>query len=55
MADSFKDAVITAINTAREGDSVLLSPASTSFDSFPNYRERGLSFSNLVKNYYAEK
>ncbi len=55
MADSFKDAVITAINTAREGDSVLLSPASTSFDSFPDYRERGLSFSNLVKNYYAEK
>lgn len=55
MANSFKDAVLTAINTAREGYSVLLSPASTSFDSFSDYRARGQSFSNIVKNYYAEK
>ena len=54
-ADSFKDAVTAAINTAKEGDSVLLSPASTSFDSFSDYRARGQSFSNIVKNYYAEK
>ena len=54
VADSFKDAVTAAIKTARRGDSVLLSPASTSFDSFSGYGERGLCFSDLVKKYYAE-
>lgn len=54
QADSFKDAVTLAIKLAERGDSVLLSPASTSFDSFSGYGERGLYFSNLVKKYYSE-
>ena len=55
VADSFDEAVLTAIKTAVTGDAVLLSPASTSFDSFESYAERGLRFTDLVKKYYAEK
>lgn len=43
---------IEAVNTAREnansGDIVLLSPASTSFDMFKNFEERGNLFKKLV-------
>ena len=54
-AESFSDAVLLAIKNARRGDTVLLSPASTSFDSFSDYKERGNAFSDIIKNYYAEK
>ena len=54
-AEPFSEAVFTAINLASPGDAVLLSPASTSFDSFDNYAARGLFFSDTVKKYYAEK
>ena len=33
---------------ARPGDIVLLSPASTSFDRFANFMERGKVFKDLV-------
>ena len=53
-ANTFSEAVHAAIKTARRGDTVLLSPASTSFDSFRSYEERGLCFAETVKKYYTE-
>ncbi len=49
----FKEAVEIAIDTAEEGDSVLLSPASTSFDLFSSYKERGSVFLDIIKNHYS--
>jgi len=33
----------------REGDAVLLSPAGTSFDAYPNFEARGDAFAKLVE------
>ncbi len=44
----FGDAVRAASEAAREGDAVVLSPASASFDSFKNFAERGNTFKELV-------
>ena len=54
-AEKFGDAVLLAIKAASKGDTVLLSPASTSFDAFSDYKERGNAFSSIIKNYYADK
>lgn len=43
-ATSYEDAVNTARSKAHDGDVVLLSPASTSFDMFRNFEERGNLF-----------
>ncbi|MCG8471812.1 MAG: UDP-N-acetylmuramoyl-L-alanine--D-glutamate ligase [Desulfobacterales bacterium] len=40
-AESLDDAVDKAFSVAREGDSVVLSPACSSFDMFENYGQRG--------------
>jgi UDP-N-acetylmuramoylalanine--D-glutamate ligase len=45
----FADAVATAARRAREGEAVLLSPACSSFDQFPNYEVRGATFRALVE------
>ena len=45
---TYPDAVNTAYNEAKDGDVVLLSPASTSFDMFRNFEERGNLFKELV-------
>ena len=45
---TYKDAVGTARSAAVPGDVVLLSPASTSFDMFKNFEERGNTFKKLV-------
>lgn len=37
-----------AVEIATEGDTILLSPASTSFDQFKNFEERGKYFKSLV-------
>ena len=42
------DAVEKAHEIAKEGDIVLLSPASASFDSFKNFEERGRFFKDQV-------
>ena len=46
--DSYPAAVELARRTAQPGDVVLLSPASTSFDRFANFMERGKVFKDLV-------
>lgn len=47
-ASSYEEAVNTAKSKASKGDVVLLSPASTSFDMFNNFMERGNLFKELV-------
>ncbi len=46
----FKDAVLAAHNEAKDGDTVLLSPACASFDAFPNFEVRGNTFKEIIKN-----
>ena len=46
LADA--DAVRAAHDKAAEGDAVLLSPASASFDAFKNFAQRGKTFKDIV-------
>lgn len=46
--DDFFDAVYAACNAAEEGDVVLFSPASASFDRFKNFEQRGEAFKRVV-------
>lgn len=48
-SETFKDAVALACDSARKGDTVLLSPACASFDMFRDYRDRGETFKQLVR------
>jgi UDP-N-acetylmuramoylalanine--D-glutamate ligase len=48
--DSLETAVQTAYNTAKEGETVLLSPCCASFDLFKNYEDRGHQFMQAVRN-----
>ncbi|MDR0916824.1 MAG: UDP-N-acetylmuramoyl-L-alanine--D-glutamate ligase [Oscillospiraceae bacterium] len=45
---TFEGAVAKAREIARDGDIVMLSPASTSFDRFRNFEERGEYFKSIV-------
>ncbi len=49
-ANTYPEAVNIARSNAKKGDVVLLSPASTSFDMFNNFEERGDLFKKLVKD-----
>ena len=49
MQDDFKEAVLTASKVAESGDIVLLSPASTSFDCFADFAQRGEYFKEIVR------
>ena len=46
--EDYPAAVQLADERSGEGDVVILSPASTSFDRFKNFEERGHVFKNLV-------
>jgi len=48
LCSSLQEAVDKAREIAASGEVVLLSPACASFDMFPNYRERGRIFKELV-------
>ncbi|MBQ8849513.1 MAG: UDP-N-acetylmuramoyl-L-alanine--D-glutamate ligase [Clostridia bacterium] len=47
----FHDAVRLARSKARQGGCVLLSPASASFDAFPNFAVRGDTFRDIVNSF----
>ena len=51
MEPQFEAAVKRARDVAREGDTVLLSPACTSFDAFQNFEERGDTFKRIVRTF----
>jgi UDP-N-acetylmuramoylalanine--D-glutamate ligase len=45
----YREAMKFACESATDGDTVLLSPACTSFDAFKNFEERGEVFREIVK------
>ena len=49
-ADSMQHAVELAHGAAQPGDVVSLSPASASFDLYPNFEVRGRDYKNIVNN-----
>ena len=49
-ADSMQHAVELARGAAKPGDVVSLSPASASFDLYPNFEVRGRDYKNIVMN-----
>ena len=48
--ETLEDAVPLAAELAHPGDAVLLSPAGTSFDQYPNFAARGDHFRSLVQD-----
>lgn len=48
ITDSFDDAVILGSEYAKSVGALLLSPASTSYDKFKNYSERGNKFKEII-------
>ncbi len=48
-APDLRSAVHTALGMAKEGGTLLLSPAATSFDAFPDYRARGRAFAAILQ------
>ena len=48
MCEDFADAVSKSAQAAKDGDVVLMSPASAAFDQFKNFMERGKSFKKQI-------
>lgn len=55
VVGTMERAVKAAVNEAEEGETVLLSPGTASFDQFKSYGERGDVFADLVKREGKEK
>ena len=49
ITDTLEEAIMIAKSKAKQGDIVFFSPASTSFDMFENFEERGKLFKAYVK------
>lgn len=49
-ANNFDESFSQALNSAKPGEVILLSPGCPSFDWFKNYKERGVIFKNKVQN-----
>ena len=49
LCDTFEDSVRTASRIAECGDSVLLSPASASYDMFENYKKKSDKYKEIVR------
>ena len=47
--NTLKEAVSVALEMSCEGDYIILSPASCSFDMFKNYKEKANCFKEAVK------
>ena len=47
----YREAMVAACQMATAGDTLLLSPAATSFDAFRNFEERGEVFRKIVADY----
>ncbi len=52
--ENFSEAVHRAFATAKQGDSILLSPMCTSFDQFKSFEERGDAFKKIVRQIKTE-
>lgn len=50
VVNTLKEAVLCAYSIAQGGDSVVLSPACTSFDMFDSYKARGNEFCKIVND-----
>lgn len=48
--ETMEDAVAAAVKYSGKGDRVYLSPASASFDLYPNFEARGTHFKNIVNS-----
>ena len=54
-AGTFESAFACAARTARSGQAVLMSPAGTSFDGYPNFEARGQHFRDLVAQWAQDR
>ena len=50
LCDNLNDVVNKAYEVSKNGQVVLFSPASASFDMFKNFADRGLQFKEMVNN-----
>lgn len=55
LVDNMKEAVYKSFQIAKEGDSILLSPACTSWDMYKSYEMRGKDFKKAVFDLKEEK
>ncbi len=51
LIDDFEEAVLYGASVAKSGDILLLSPASTSYDKFTSFEQRGNIFKNIVLSF----
>lgn len=55
VISDFTEATRAAAGMAKAGEAVILCPASTSFDKFKDYKERGKKFRDIITEIYSKK